>query len=60
MLDQNLVKSREQKYCADCGNKIGQDNGPLDGWELEDGRIVCHSCCVIDTKKMIKSTKYKK
>lgn len=22
-------------------------------WELEDGRVVCHSCCVEDTKRVI-------
>jgi len=54
MSNQNLIKSREQKYCADCGNKINQDNGPPEGWELENGRIICNSCCVINTKKMIK------
>jgi hypothetical protein len=34
--------------CADCGCRLGDDNGPPDGWELEDGRTVCHVCCVRD------------
>lgn len=34
--------------CADCGSVVGHDNGPVDGWQLEDGRTVCHSCCVED------------
>lgn len=34
--------------CSDCGGLIGQDKGPPDGWQLEDGRTVCHACCVID------------
>ena len=31
--------------CADCGGPIGQDAGPKDGWQLEDGRTVCQRCC---------------
>ena len=31
--------------CADCGGPIGQDAGPKDGWQLEDGRTVCQKCC---------------
>lgn len=41
---------REQ--CADCGGPIGQDAGPPDGWQLEDGRTVCHACCVKDTLRV--------
>jgi hypothetical protein len=39
--------------CADCGGPIGKDNGPPDGWQLEDGRTVCHSCCCADLKKFV-------
>lgn len=39
--------------CADCGTEIGHDDGPKDGWQLEDGRTVCHSCCITDTKKQV-------
>ena len=38
--------------CADCNGPIGQDNGPWDGWQLEDGRTVCRACCVADTRKV--------
>ena len=31
--------------CADCAGPIGQDAGPKDGWQLEDGRTVCQRCC---------------
>ena len=31
--------------CADCREPIGQDDGPKDGWQLEDGRTVCQKCC---------------
>lgn len=41
------------KHCADCGGLIGNDRGPPDGWQLEDGRTVCHRCCAEDTKKTI-------
>ena len=34
--------------CADCGGPIGQDAGPKDGWQLEDGRTVCQRCCSQD------------
>lgn len=40
------------KRCADCGGQIGNDNGPPDGVQLEDGRTVCHACCVADTKRV--------
>jgi hypothetical protein len=36
------------KRCADCGAQIGKDKGPKDGWQLEDGRTVCHACCGAD------------
>ena len=39
--------------CADCGGPIGQDKGPLDGWQLEDGRTVCHACCVVDFRRIV-------
>ena len=39
--------------CADCGARIGNDAGPPDGWQLEGGRIVCHSCCVADTRRQL-------
>ncbi len=31
--------------CADCAGPIGLDDGPKDGWQLEDGRTVCQKCC---------------
>ena len=40
--------------CADCGGIVGQDSGPPDGWQLEDGRTVCQACCVADMKTMIR------
>lgn len=39
--------------CADCGGPIGQDKGPPDGWQLEDGRTVCHACNIADFKKHV-------
>jgi hypothetical protein len=39
--------------CADCNFPIGYDNGPVDGWQLEDGRTVCQRCCVADTVQSI-------
>lgn len=39
--------------CADCGGPVGEGNGPPDGWQLEDGRTVCHVCCVADTKRVV-------
>ena len=32
-------------FCADCSEPIGEDDGPKDGWQLEDGRTVCQKCC---------------
>jgi hypothetical protein len=49
--------SRKSDYkilrCADCGDTIGKDNGPPDGWQLECGRTVCDACCVADTKNIV-------
>ena len=41
------------KLCADCNSRIGEDNGPPDGWQLEDGRTVCDACCVKDLRRLI-------
>lgn len=41
------------RLCADCGHEIGKDCGPKDGWQLEDGRTVCHACCVADTRSLV-------
>lgn len=43
----NLERLARQS-CADCGGEIGLDNGPPDGWQLDDGRTVCHACCVAE------------
>lgn len=43
--------------CAKCGGLIGQDKGPPDGWQLDDGRTVCHACCIADTKRVVELTK---
>lgn len=40
-------------FCADCGCVIGQDSGPHDGWQLEDGRTVCQSCCAKDLRRIV-------
>ena len=40
------------EWCSDCGGPIGMDSGPIDGWELEDGRVVCQECCVSDLRKL--------
>ena len=42
------------RRCADCGCRIGQDKGPPDGWQLEDGRTVCHACCAADMDLIIR------
>ena len=42
-----------RRNCADCGGPIGQDKGPPDGWQLEDGRTVCHSCCCVDFRQLV-------
>jgi recombinational DNA repair protein (RecF pathway) len=42
-----------KNHCADCGTTIGEDAGPPDGWQLEDGRTVCHACCVADFKQLV-------
>jgi hypothetical protein len=49
------IVSRFRAYiCADCGIIIPRDATPWGGWTLEDGRKVCHKCCVKDLKKIAK------
>jgi len=48
------VEPRVMRPCADCGGTVGQDSGPSDGWQLEDGRTVCQACCVADMKTMVR------
>ena len=43
----------DNRYCDDCGRQIDHDERPPDGWQLEDGRTVCHNCCVRDTTLMV-------
>jgi hypothetical protein len=40
--------------CADCGQPVENVSGPKDGWQLEDGRTVCHVCCVADTRRIVR------
>ena len=42
---------KDKPTCADCGVEIGLDDGPRDGWQLEDGRTVCQACCAKDTRE---------
>jgi len=59
---QVAIETLQQKAtaarCADCGGAIGQDAGPADGWQLEDGRTVCHGCCVADTLQQMRVPKF--
>ena len=43
----------EQTVCADCHGPVYQGSGPRDGWQLEDGRTVCHACCVKDLDRVV-------
>ncbi|WP_294124217.1 hypothetical protein [Sphingomonas sp.] len=38
--------------CVDCGRLITGQTEPADGWELEDGRIVCGPCCAADLRRL--------
>ena len=51
--------TRVGKRCADCGVAIGGDNGPPDGWQLEDGRTVCRACCVADIRAALNNWRLK-
>lgn len=39
--------------CDRCSMEVGKDEGPEDGWQLENGETVCDKCCVDDTLKII-------
>jgi hypothetical protein len=43
--------------CADCGGTIGEDEGPPDGWQLEDGRTVCQHCAAEDLKRLVEAAR---
>lgn len=43
----------ENLVCSDCSRPVNHCSGPEEGWELEDGRLVCHDCCVADTQKIV-------
>jgi hypothetical protein len=45
-------------HCADCDMPIGHDEGPSDGWQLEDGRTVCHACAAKDLRRVAKDTRH--
>lgn len=38
--------------CAKCSADIGLDNGPKDGWQLENGITVCQACCIGNNVKL--------
>jgi len=40
--------SVKEGTCAGCGGPLwnGDHRTPKEGWQLDDGRSVCHSCCV--------------
>lgn len=45
----------QKVVCADCAGPLWEDGlgGPVDGWELEDGRTVCHACCVKELRALL-------
>ena len=40
--------------CDDCGLWMSRN---AMRWELEDGRTVCHRCCVADTSKLCREVR---
>ena len=48
----------EPPLCADCGAPAGGPPGPRDGWQLDDGRIVCHDCCVTDFRASVRAQQF--
>jgi len=49
----NIIKGIRPIRCSKCASPLGNDNGPPEGWQLEDGRTVCHACCLQSTKSFI-------
>ena len=45
------------RRCSDCGAPIGQDGGPPDGWQLDDGRTVCQRCAAQDLRWLAATAK---
>lgn len=43
--------------CDDCGGPIYCGAGPLDGWQLEDGRNVCNDCSIADLRRIFELLK---
>ena len=46
--------------CSDCGAPAGGPPGPPDGWQLEDGRTVCHGCCTLDFRATVRAQQLSK
>jgi hypothetical protein len=46
--------------CSDCGAPAGGPPGPPTGWQLEDGRTVCHDCCVLDFRATVRAQQLSK
>ena len=38
--------------CDACNGPIFTGEGPPDGWQLEDGRSVCHDCSAADLRQI--------
>lgn len=43
--------------CDECGAELGLDSGPPGGWQVEDGRTLCQSCCGADLRARLKAEK---
>lgn len=41
--------------CANCGGPAAGPPGPPTGWQLEDGRIVCHECFTTDFRATVRA-----
>ena len=44
-----------KRLCDRCDGYVGLGSGPSDGWELENGEVICHECCVSDTKDIVEA-----
>lgn len=52
-MEVSLSNFEPKTLCAECGNAVGNDDGPPDGWQLEDGSTVCHRCCAKSLRGII-------
>lgn len=52
-----MTQESQTEMCDECGGPIYCGKGPPDGWQIDDGRNLCHACCVHDLTRVADAAK---